>query len=48
MVTNYDTSLVSGMYILKEVSYLTALVTAIHFFYGSVIISWENLKQSVR
>ena len=45
IVTNYDTSLVSGMYILKENCYLTTSVTAIHFlmvvplFYGS---TWSN------
>ena len=47
IVTNYDTSLVSGMYILNEVCYLTASIAAIHFFYGSVIISREHLKRSI-
>ena len=41
-------SLVSGMYILKEACYMTTLVPAIHFFYDSVIISREYLKQSIQ
>ena len=43
---NYNTSLVSGMNILKKVCYMTASFTAIHFFYDSVIISRRHLKQS--
>ena len=35
------------MHILKEVSYVTTQITAIHFFYGSVIISREHLKQPI-
>ena len=30
----------------KKVCYMTTSFTAIHFFYDSVIISWEHLKQS--
>ena len=33
IVTNYDTSFVSGMYILKHVCYLRTSVTAIHFLH---------------
>ena len=47
VVTNYDASSVSGMYILKEVCYLTTSIAAIHFFYGNVIISREHLKYSI-
>ena len=47
IVTNYNASLVSGMYILNEVCYLTAPIAAIHFYYGSVIISREQLKRSI-
>ena len=43
---NYDTSLVSGMHILKEVCYMTTSFPAIHFFYDSVFISREHLRQS--
>ena len=32
-VTNYKTSLVSGMHILKEVCYLTTSAAAIHFLW---------------
>ena len=46
-VTNHNTSLISSMYILKEVCYLTASVAVIHFFYGSVMISREHLKRSI-
>ena len=35
------------MYILNKVCYLTASIAAIHFFYGSVIISREHLKRSI-
>ena len=34
------------MHILKKVCYMTTSFTAIHFFYDSVIISREHLKQS--
>ena len=47
IVTNYDTSLVSGMYILNEVCYLIASIASIHFFFGSIIISREHLKRSI-
>ena len=47
IVTNYDTSLVPGMYLLNEVFYLTASIAAIHIFYGSIIISPEHLKRSI-
>ena len=47
IVTNYDTFLVLGMYMLNEVCYLTASIAAIHFCYGSVIISREHLKRSI-
>ena len=43
----YDTFLVPGMCILKEVCYLRTSITAIHFFYGSAIISWGHLKRSI-
>ena len=33
------------MHTLKKVCYMTTLFTAIHFFYDSVIISWQHLKQ---
>ena len=33
------------MHILKEVCYMTTSFPAIHFFYDSVIISREHLKQ---
>ena len=35
------------MYILNEVCYLTASAAAILFFYGSIIISWGHVKQSI-
>ena len=41
---NFDTSLISGMHILKEVCYILTSFPAIHFFYDRVIISWEHLK----
>ena len=34
------------MHILKEVYYMTTSFPGIHFFYDSVIISREHLKQS--
>ena len=34
------------MHILKEICFITASFPAIHFFYDSVIISWEHLKKS--
>ena len=43
---NFDTSLISGMHILKEVCYMTTSFPAIHFFYDRVIISREHLKWS--
>ena len=43
IVTNHDTSLVSGMYLLQEACYLTASVAAIHFFHGIAIISRKHL-----
>ena len=44
---NYsNTSLVSGMHILKKVCYMTTSFTAIDFFYDSVIISRQYLNQS--
>ena len=46
IVTNYETSLVLRMYILKEACYLATSFPAVHFFYGSVIISREHLKRS--
>ena len=45
--SNYDTSFVSGMYILNEFCYLTTSIGAIYFFYNSVIISREHLKRSI-
>ena len=39
-------SLVSSMHISKKVCYMTVSLTAIHFFYYSVIISWQHFKQS--
>ena len=47
IVNNYDTSLVSGMYILNKAFYLTTSIGAIYFFYNSVIISPEHLKRSI-
>ena len=47
IVTNYDTSLVSGMYILKEVFYFTTWIVAIHLFCGSLIISRQHLKRFI-
>ena len=44
--TNYDTSLVSGMCLLKEACYMTTWVLAIRLFYCSSIISWEHFKQA--
>ena len=44
---NYDTSLVSGMHILKKVCYMTRSFPAIHFFYDSVTFSLERLKRSI-
>ena len=35
------------MYILNKVCYLTASIAAIHFYYGSVIISRKQLKRSI-
>ena len=43
MVINYESSLVSGMYKLEEVCYLTTSVAAIHFFYGSVFMDSINV-----
>ena len=34
------------MHILKNVCYITTSFSAIHFFYDSVIVSQEHLKQS--
>ena len=34
------------MYLLKEVCYFTTPIAAIHFLYGTAIISREHLKQS--
>ena len=45
--TSYDTSLVSGTHILKEVYYMTKLLSIIHFFYDNVIFLRERLKQSI-
>ena len=39
-------TLVSRMHILKNVCYMTTSFTTIHFFYDSVIISQQHLKQS--
>ena len=47
IVTTYGISLVSRMYILEEVCYFTTSITAIHFFYGSAIISREHLKRFI-
>ena len=49
IVTNYDRNVwtVSGMYILNEVCNWTASIAVIHFFYGSVTVSWEHLKLSI-
>ena len=45
---NYNTSLVSGIHILKEVCFMTTSFPNIHFFYyDSVIISREHLKKSI-
>ena len=38
-VTNYDTSSVSGMYILNKACYLMTSIAAIHFLCGRVINS---------
>ena len=46
IVNNYDTSLVSGMYILNDVCYL-ATIRAIYFFYNSVITSREHFKRFI-
>ena len=35
------------MYVFKEVFYLMTSIAAIHFFYGSVVILREYLKQSI-
>ena len=43
----FQVSLASGINILKEVCYWTTSIVAIHFFYGSVIISREHLKRSI-
>ena len=43
----FDTSLISGMHILKEVYYMMTSFPAIHFFYDRVIISRELLKWSI-
>ena len=45
--TFYDTSLFSGMYWWKKVCCFTTSIATIHFFYGTVIISWEYLKRSI-
>ena len=47
IVTNYDTSLVLGIYTLNEVCYLATSNAAIHFFYGSVSISRKRLKRYI-
>ena len=39
--------MVSVMYILNEVCYLTTSIGAIYFLYNSVIISREHLKRSI-
>ena len=44
--TNYDTSLVSDMDILKKVCSVTTSIPVIHVFYGSFIILRERLKRS--
>ena len=43
----FDTSLISGMHILKEVCYVMVSFPAIHFFYDRVIISREHLQWSI-
>ena len=46
IVTNYDTSLLLGMHILKKVCHMTTSFPAIHFFYDSVFFygsTWSNL-----
>ena len=35
------------MHILNEVCYLTKSIAAIHFFYGSFIVSQEHLQRSI-
>ena len=45
MNTNYNTSLFSGMHILKEVCYMMTSFPAIHIFHDSVIFSLERLKR---
>ena len=47
VVTNYDTSLVPGMYIIHEVCYLRTSIRAIYFFHSGVIISRVHLKRSI-
>ena len=47
MNTNYNTSLFSGMHILKEVCYMMTSFPAIHIFHYSVIFSLERLKRSL-
>ena len=42
---DFDTSLISGLYILKEVCYMMTSFPSFHFFW--VIISWEHLKWSI-
>ena len=42
---DYNISLVSGMHILKEVSFMAVSFPSIHFFWDSVIISREHLKK---
>ena len=45
--TRVFSSLVSEMYMLKEVCYLATSIAANHFFYGNIIISREHLKRSI-
>lgn len=46
---NYDTSLVTGIYIVKDslLCYLAASIAAILFFYDTAIILREHLKRSI-
>ena len=44
---DFDTSLISGMHILKEVCYMMTSFPAMHFFYKRVIISREHLSWSI-
>ena len=46
-IINTNTSLISGMHILKKVCYMTTSFPGIRFFYDNFIISRQHLKRFI-